>query len=122
MAYQWILDEDPPETGTWIHKVKILGDDNKIWPTKIDVRKAAEVELVTDIACSDSLTGKFDIIMSGGSEGFGPGMPETSSHIKNSDTLYGMNVGCCDGHVEWRRFKSTQRRWRWEGGGPWWWW
>ncbi len=117
IGYLWILEND---TGT-APKQKILGDENKQWVTRLDVKNAANVELVTDIAYADRTTGQFDIMLSGGSGGTGPGMAETSSHVKNSKVLFGMNIGFCDGHVEWRPFNQMQHRWSW-GSGPnnWW--
>lgn len=136
IAYLWILDNEPPDspkeaiwssdsTGLNVPKAsgkeKILGDDNKIWVTRLDVRNSSEAELITDIAYSDTVTGLFDVITAGGSGGGGPGMAESSSHVKNSEKLYGINVGFCDNHVEWRNFNKIKKRWAW-GSGPinWW--
>jgi prepilin-type N-terminal cleavage/methylation domain-containing protein/prepilin-type processing-associated H-X9-DG protein len=117
IAYLWILENDPGVAP----KPKILGDDNKKWVTRLDVKNSANVELVTDIGYSDRATGQFDVILAGGSGGGGPGMAETSSHVKKSRELFGMNIGFCDGHVEFRPFSQIKQRWSW-GSGPnnWW--
>ena len=121
IAYLWILENDP-----WVtRKEPVWGNDNKIWVTRLDVGNPYEAELITDVAYQDALTLEFDIIMSGSSQGSSTGMPETSSHIKSSEKLFGANIGFCDGSVRWRNFSEMKPRFRWggvNGSGPinWW--
>jgi len=123
IAFLWLLEDelwdgDGAKEPPW-------GNDYKIWAARLDVQNASEAELITDIAYSDAATGKFEIIISGGSGGGGPGMPESSSHIKSSEKLFGANIGFCDGSVRWRNFNDLKKRWRWggiNGSGPICWW
>jgi len=112
IGYAWILENDPITAP----KSKILGSGNKQWVANLNTVIADSAELVTDLAYSDRVSGKFDSIISGGSGGTGAGIPESSSHIRNSYSVYGSNIGFCDGHVEWRPFNQMEKRWAWAAG------
>lgn len=96
----------------------IEGSGNKKWLKDLNIKNAADAELVMDAIISDAQSfgppdypnGNFERILCGGM----PDNPnvgyDASSHIKKPSEAAGGNMGFADGHTKWRPFNEMERR------------
>ena len=114
-GYFWLLDT-LDRTGDSV-KPEIQGSGNKNWVSQMNIKRAAETELVVDVTLSDPSfpsadypNGNFGKIVAGSGQGQYTGYHDTTSHLKSESEGAGGNIGFTDGHVRWRHFDRMERR------------
>lgn len=123
-GYFWLLDTLDRQGES--AKPEIQGSGNKDWVSQINIKRAAESELVIDVTLSDPSypsqvypDGNFEKIVAGSAQGQYTGYHDTTSHLKSDKEGAGGNIGFTDGHVDWRHFSEMERRY---GNTPIHWW
>jgi prepilin-type N-terminal cleavage/methylation domain-containing protein/prepilin-type processing-associated H-X9-DG protein len=123
-GYFWLLDTLDRQGES--AKPEIQGSGNKDWVSQINIKRAAETELVIDVTLSDPSypsqvypDGNFEKIVAGSAQGQYTGYHDTTSHLKSDKEGAGGNIGFTDGHVDWRHFSEMERRY---GNTPIHWW